>query len=67
MGLQSSKQWGEKVAAVIVLDKRHPTEELTNIRTLRRALKDRLAAHKLPVELKVVESADVPRNAMGKG
>lgn len=32
---------------------------------MRRALKNRLAAFKIPVEVRVVET--VPRNAMGKG
>lgn len=32
---------------------------------MRRALKERLAAYKIPQEMKVVEA--VPRNAMGKG
>ena len=32
---------------------------------MRRALKDRLAAYKIPVEMRVV--GEVPRNAMGKG
>ncbi len=31
---------------------------------MRRALKDRLVAYKVPQELKVVE--DIPKNAMGK-
>lgn len=32
---------------------------------MRRALKDRLAAYKIPQEMRVLES--IPRNAMGKG
>ena len=32
---------------------------------MRRALKDRLAAYKLPSEMKVLDA--IPRNAMGKG
>ena len=32
---------------------------------MRRALKDRLAAYKVPQEMKVVE--ELPKNAMGKG
>jgi non-ribosomal peptide synthetase component E (peptide arylation enzyme) len=31
---------------------------------MRRALKDRLAAYKIPQEMKIMES--IPRNAMGK-
>ena len=32
---------------------------------MRRALKDRLAAYKLPSEMKVLDA--IPRNTMGKG
>ncbi|KAL2864316.1 uncharacterized protein BJX67DRAFT_223022 [Aspergillus lucknowensis] len=65
-----SEQWGQKVAAVVALN----TEVAANTGRLgkpwgpmdmRRALKDRLASHKLPQEMKVLEGA-IPRNAMGK-
>jgi acyl-CoA synthetase (AMP-forming)/AMP-acid ligase II len=32
---------------------------------MRRALKDRLAAYKIPQEMRVLDA--IPRNAMGKG
>lgn len=32
---------------------------------MRKALKDRLAPYKIPVEVRVVD--EIPRNAMGKG
>ena len=64
-----SEQWGQKVAAVITL---HPDAVASGkngkpwgAMDMRRALKNRLAAFKIPVEVRVVEA--VPRNAMGKG
>ncbi|KAL8742509.1 MAG: hypothetical protein Q9190_005015 [Brigantiaea leucoxantha] len=63
-----SEQWGQKVAAVIVL---RPDQAQTGkggkmwgVMDMRRALKDRLANYKIPQEMKVVES--IPKNAMGK-
>ncbi|KAI9733015.1 MAG: hypothetical protein M1834_003559 [Cirrosporium novae-zelandiae] len=63
-----SEQWGQKVAAVIVLK---PDQVNTGrggkqwgIMDMRRALKDQLANYKIPQEMKVVES--IPKNAMGK-
>ena len=35
-----------------------------NVHDMRRALKDRLVAYKVPQELKVVD--EIPKNAMGK-
>lgn len=68
MGLPS-EQWGQKVAAVVVL---HADAEHAGRKgkpwgpmDMRRALKDRLAAYKIPQEMKVLEG--IPRNAMGKG
>ena len=63
-----SEQWGQKVAAVVMLT----PEGLTAGKggkpwsgmDMRRALKDKLANYKIPQELKVVEN--IPRNAMGK-
>ncbi|KAG6305552.1 hypothetical protein E4U45_000153 [Claviceps purpurea] len=57
-----SAKWGQKVAAVVVLDgdvvqKWSPLE-------MRRALKPRLANYKIPQVMKVV--GHIPRNAMGK-
>ena len=65
----ANEQWGQKVCAVVVLD---PAQENTgrggkqwSVHDMRRALKDRLAAYKVPQEMKVVE--ELPKNAMGKG
>lgn len=65
----SSEQWGQKVAAVIVLN---PADAKSGrggknwgIMDLRRALKERLVNYKIPQEMKVVE--ELPKNAMGKG
>ena len=67
MGLPSD-QWGQKVAAVVVLDPSHARTgrggKTWGLMDMRRALKDRLANYKIPQELKVVQ--DLPRNAMGK-
>lgn len=57
-----SGKWGQKVGAVVLLDKEHcvkwtPLE-------MRRALKDKLASYKIPQVLRVVDH--IPRNAMGK-
>ena len=63
-----SEQWGQKVAAVVVLSPEGKTAakggKPWGPMDMRRALKDRLANYKIPQELKVVES--IPRNAMGK-
>ncbi|PHH78875.1 hypothetical protein CDD80_6084 [Ophiocordyceps camponoti-rufipedis] len=57
-----SGNWGQKVGAVVVLDQQvaHKWTPLE----MRRALKGRLAAFKIPQALKVVPQ--IPRNAMGK-
>lgn len=64
----ASEQWGQKVAAVVVLSEEGRTAgkggKPWGPMDMRRALKDRLANYKIPQELKVVES--IPRNAMGK-
>lgn len=64
-----SEQWGSKVVAVVVLN---PDAHATGRNgkawgpmDMRRALKDRLAAYKIPQEMRVLDS--IPRNAMGKG
>ncbi|PTB37834.1 hypothetical protein M441DRAFT_147518 [Trichoderma asperellum CBS 433.97] len=57
-----SGAWGQKVGAVIVLD-RSVTDKWTPLE-MRRALKSRLANYKIPQVMKVVDS--IPRNAMGK-
>ncbi|KAK0516410.1 hypothetical protein JMJ35_001013 [Cladonia borealis] len=63
-----SEQWGQKVAAVVVLN---PAQAQTgkggktwSVHDMRRALKDKLVAYKVPQELKIVE--EIPKNAMGK-
>ncbi|KAI4097673.1 MAG: hypothetical protein LQ339_006718 [Xanthoria mediterranea] len=65
----ASEQWGQKVAAVVVLD---PEQAQTGrggktwgVMDMRRALKERLAGYKIPQELKVLEGG-IPKNAMGK-
>ncbi len=64
----ASEQWGQKVAAVVVLDPAHAQTgrggKTWGIMDMRRALKDKLASYKIPQELKAVE--DIPKNAMGK-
>ncbi|PYI20123.1 AMP-binding enzyme [Aspergillus violaceofuscus CBS 115571] len=65
-----SEQWGQKVAAVVVLNPEAANAGGRNGKPwgamdMRRALKDRLANYKLPQEMKVL-SGPIPRNAMGK-
>ncbi|KEF63260.1 uncharacterized protein A1O9_01237 [Exophiala aquamarina CBS 119918] len=64
----ANEQWGQKVAAVIVLTPKGMTAgkggKQWAVMDMRRALKDKLANYKIPQELKVVES--IPKNAMGK-
>lgn len=63
-----SEAWGQKAAAVVVLSERGRTAgrggKAWGAMDMRRALKDRLVAYKIPQDLQVVES--IPRNAMGK-
>ncbi|KAF2224454.1 hypothetical protein BDZ85DRAFT_196191 [Elsinoe ampelina] len=63
-----SVSWGQKVAAVVVLTEKGKTAGrnggVMGVLDLRRRLKDRLAAYKIPQDLLVVET--IPRNAMGK-
>lgn len=64
----ANEQWGQKVAAVIVLTPKGLTAgkggKQWSVMDMRRALKDKLANYKIPQELKVVEA--IPKNAMGK-
>lgn len=64
----ANEQWGQKVCAVVVLTAAHKMSgkggKQWGLMDMRRALKDRLAAYKIPQELKVVE--EVQKNAMGK-
>ncbi|KAJ6790079.1 hypothetical protein PWT90_06920 [Aphanocladium album] len=57
-----SGSWGQKVGAVIILDPDHAAR-WTPLE-MRRALKGRLAAYKIPQVMRVVDH--IPRNAMGK-
>ncbi|KAL4816019.1 hypothetical protein BDW67DRAFT_57573 [Aspergillus spinulosporus] len=65
-----SEQWGQKVVAIVVLNSEVAAKTGRNGKSwgaldMRWALKDRLAAYKLPSEMKVLKGA-IPRNAMGK-
>ena len=53
-------EWGERVAAAIVLQ----SEQSLDLETLRTWAKERLSAHKVPSRLVTVDA--LPRNAMGK-
>lgn len=63
-----SEAWGQKVAAIVMLTEVGMTAGKRGAEwgamDMRRALKDKLVAYKIPQDLKVVES--IPRNAMGK-
>ncbi|KAL4892867.1 putative AMP-binding enzyme [Aspergillus ambiguus] len=66
-----SESWGQKVAAVVVLNPEKAASSGRNGKPwgpmdMRRALKDRLASYKMPQEMKVLQGP-IPRNAMGKG
>jgi malonyl-CoA/methylmalonyl-CoA synthetase len=64
-----SEVWGQRIAAVIVLDPVHANSgkvrKQWGAMDMRRALRDRLANYKIPHELKII--GDIPKNAMGKG
>ncbi|KAM5432517.1 hypothetical protein McanMca71_004391 [Microsporum canis] len=69
IGLQS-EQWGQKVAAILVLDSKHSATgsregKPWGILDLRRALKEKLSDYKIPQEMRVLDGG-IPRNAMGK-
>jgi acyl-CoA synthetase (AMP-forming)/AMP-acid ligase II len=60
-----SGKWGQKVGAVVILDKENVPEGGTwSPLEMRRALKGQLASYKIPQVLRVVDR--IPRNAMGK-
>ncbi|AEO53352.1 hypothetical protein MYCTH_2294540 [Thermothelomyces thermophilus ATCC 42464] len=59
-----SGKWGQKVGAVVILDREHVPDGKWSPLDMRRALKGRLASYKIPQVLKVVDH--IPRNAMGK-
>ncbi|PGH31989.1 hypothetical protein GX50_05254 [[Emmonsia] crescens] len=64
-----SRQWGQKVGAVLVLDPDFANTgrggKPWGIMDMRRALKGKLAAYKIPSEMRVLKDG-LPRNAMGK-
>lgn len=59
-----SGKWGQKVGAVVILDKENLPEGKWTPLNMRRALKGRLVGYKIPQVLRVVDH--IPRNAMGK-
>lgn len=63
-----SEAWGQKAAAVVVLSEEGKIAgkggKEWGPMDMRRALKDKLVAYKIPQDLKIVDS--IPRNAMGK-
>lgn len=63
-----SEAWGQKVAAVVMLTDVGKTAgkggKQWGAMDMRRALKDRLVAYKIPQDLQIVDS--IARNAMGK-
>lgn len=59
-----SGKWGQKVGAVVILDKENAPEGKWTPMDMRRALRGRLANYKIPQVLRVVDH--IPRNAMGK-
>ncbi|KAK4545537.1 hypothetical protein LTR36_002887 [Oleoguttula mirabilis] len=63
-----SEAWGQKVAAIVMLSDKGVTAGKGGgqwgAMDMRRALKDKLVAYKIPQDLKIVET--IPRNAMGK-
>jgi len=61
-----SGKWGQKVGAVIILKdgEEGGKKGRWSAMDMRRALKERLAAYKIPQVMKVVDH--IPRNAMGK-
>lgn len=59
-----SGKWGQKVGAVVILDREHVPEGKWSPLEMRRALKGTLASYKIPQVLRLVDH--IPRNAMGK-
>ena len=56
------EEWGEKVAAIVVLETPSPPLSLEELRSL---LKPKVAFYKVPTLLKILPDG-IPRNAMGK-
>jgi malonyl-CoA/methylmalonyl-CoA synthetase len=63
LGIQSGT-WGQKVAAVVIIDKGQVPGGKWTALDMRKALRNRLANYKIPQIMKVVDH--IPRNAMGK-
>jgi malonyl-CoA/methylmalonyl-CoA synthetase len=59
-----SGKWGQKVGAVVIIDKENVPGGRWTAMDMRRALKRRLVNYKIPQVLRVVDH--IPRNAMGK-
>lgn len=59
-----SGKWGQKVGAVVILDKENVPGGKWSPLEMRRALKGQLASYKIPQVLRLVDH--IPRNAMGK-
>lgn len=59
-----SGKWGQKVGAVVILDREHAPDGRWTPLEMRKALKGVLAGYKIPQVLRVVDH--IPRNAMGK-
>lgn len=59
-----SGNWGQKVGAVVVLNDEYLQGKKWGPLDMRRALRERLAAYKIPQVMRQVEW--IPRNAMGK-
>jgi malonyl-CoA/methylmalonyl-CoA synthetase len=57
-------EWGERVAAAVVLKEGLKDRDVIDLPSLRAWAKELLAAHKVPSRLVVVDA--LPRNAMGK-
>ncbi|KAG0167801.1 hypothetical protein DFQ28_009059 [Apophysomyces sp. BC1034] len=53
-------EWGQRVSAVVVLEK----DKSLDLATMRQLLKPRLAVYKVPTQLEIVP--ELPKNAMGK-
>jgi malonyl-CoA/methylmalonyl-CoA synthetase len=65
----ASDAWGDRVASVVSLNPENDISERTGAKwgviDMRRALAGKLAAHKIPQKMSVVDK--IPKNAMGKG
>jgi len=57
-------KWGEKVTAVCILNKKVKSEEFT--KEIRQYCEDKLARFKIPKEILIINSEDMPRTGSGK-